>query len=653
MAPIMGSGWIMFAVTAVGYFALARYVVWLNDPFQAGAGFWPAAGLTAGLMLRSPTRCWPWLLAGIVVGELASNLVQGYPAVAIPWWVVGNAVEPLIGAVLVRRFASPSGALVPLRNLLGFLVFAVALGPLVGATIGSFGTVQASESLPWSEVWPRYVVGDALGVLVVAPIILTWRDMEFRQRRVEALLLAFGLAVAATAVFREWPQSLGLVAASFTLPFLMWGAVRFGTRGAAWSVFLLAEIANLANALGHGPFVDLASSPGDAVVALQVFLLVAASSAFALAALVEELSDHEDVERLIYALADTMPQLVWVANERADIRYWNRRRDAYHRPEGGEGAGWQELIHEDDLERTVSEWAAAVASDSAYEIEHRVRMADGTCRWHLTRAERLRAIGRTEWYGTSTDIHELKLAEEAKDEFIAVASHELRNPVAAVHGVAQQLRRALDHDRLTDERLADYTASLLSSSTYLARLTHELLDASRLQRGALPMHTEATALDALIEDVVASGDWPAGRIELNVERGLGQFWLDPDRARQVLTNLIDNGLKYSPAEARVVIRAATIADGTVVEVIDRGIGIPPDQHERVFTPFGRAENVGTIPGMGMGLYLAREIAERHQGHLNVLSAGSGHGTTMQLWLPNTIRVQATAEGDAPREDLVD
>ena len=108
MALIMGSGWIMFAVTAVGYFALARYVVWLNDPFQAGAGFWPAAGLTAGLMLRSPTRCWPWLLAGIVVGELASNLVQGYPAVAIPWWVVGNAVEPLIGAVLVRRFASPS-----------------------------------------------------------------------------------------------------------------------------------------------------------------------------------------------------------------------------------------------------------------------------------------------------------------------------------------------------------------------------------------------------------------------------------------------------------------------------------------------------------------------------------------------------------------
>ncbi len=638
----------LFAVTALGYFALARYVIWLNDPSQVGAGFWPAGGLTVGLLLRAPSRLWPWAIAGVVAGESASNLIQGYPHEGIPWWVAGNVLGPLIGAALVRRFASPSGALTPLRNLFAFIVFAVALGPLIGATVGSIGTVGFVQSRSWFDVWPKYVVGDALGVFVVAPVMLTYGRSVFRRRAGEALALLASLVLVSATVFQDWPHSLELISVSFTLPFLTWAAVRFGMKGAAWAVFLLAQIANLENALGNGPFADLATSRDDAVTALQIFLLVAASSTFVLAALVDELSDRERVDRLIRDLADAMPQLVWVVGDAGEIAYFNQRRDAYFQPADvgwGEGRGF---LHPDDRDQSQAEWRRALESGGVYQVEHRMRMADGSYRWHLSRAERLDAIGRLAWYGTSTDIHELKLAEQAKDQFIAIASHELRNPVAALHGTAQQLRRAHERDTLTPERLEAYTRSLVSSSSYLARLTHELMDVSRLQVGGLPAHPEPTDLEALIHGVASSGEWPAHRIRLELAEGLGEFMVDPARAHQLLSNLIDNGVKYSPESLPVVVRAGAVDGGIAIDVIDQGIGVPPGERERIFTPFGRAENVGTVPGLGMGLYLAREIAEQHRGRLEVVGDGEP-GTTIRFWLPADARAPRRATSTDPRD----
>src|SRR5690606_21683383 len=139
----------------------------------------------------TPTRRWAWALAGVAIAEVLVDVSRGYPTMAIPWWTAGNVLDPLVGAWLVRRFASPRGELLPLRNLLSFIALAVIVAPLVGASVGSVGTV-ANGDLGWSQVWPKYVVGDALGVLVVAPVLLTLREAPFRRGLVEWLAVGGG-----------------------------------------------------------------------------------------------------------------------------------------------------------------------------------------------------------------------------------------------------------------------------------------------------------------------------------------------------------------------------------------------------------------------------------------------------------------------------
>ena len=627
------AGPLLLVVTGLTYLALAQYVLWLNDPVQVGAGFWPAAGLTVAILLLTPYSLWPWILVGIALGESLGDLAHGYPLAATAWWTAGNMIEPLLGALLVRRFSSYRGELVPLGNLLAFIGLAVIVAPLIGATVGSVGTVT-SVGLTWAEVWPKYFVGDALGVLVVAPLFLTWREPAVRRRLMELVVAGGGLALTSLAMLRDSPGSLELVSPYFTIPFLTWAALRFGMRGSAWFVFILAQIANAETALGRGPFVGLAESDPEAVTMLQIFLLIAASSTFVLATLASELSDRGEVRGLLRAMADSMPQLVWVANDDGAVTYYNRRGDAYLVPAARDRAlEWTDAIHPEDRDGTEARWQEATRVGRVFESEHRIRMADGSYRWHLSRAEHVDALDGAQWYGTSTDIHELKLADEAKDEFIAIAAHELRNPVAALHGTAQQLDRAHERGTLTEERLSRYARALVLSTAYLARLTRDLTDVSRLQRGALPLHLEPTDVARLIEAVASGREWPAGRIHTRIEGNIGTVELDPTRVRQVLSNLLDNALKYSHDEEPVDIAVRRDGDGVLIVVTDRGIGLPADSLEQIFTPFGRAPNVGETSGLGMGLYVARELAERHNGTLRASSDGAGHGTSMQLWLP--------------------
>ena len=205
-------GPVLFLIIGLTYLLLAQMVLWVNDPVRLGAGFWPAGGVTTAALLALPTRRWGWVIAAVGLAEFGGDVAHGYPLAAAAWWTIGNVVGPVVGASLVRRFVHPRGRLVPLRNLVGFLALGALAGPLVGASLGSVGAVSA-VGLPVWQVWPKYVVGDALGVLVVAPALLTWR-MPRRLRRVgESLALVAGLAAVPALVFWNWDASLGRVAA--------------------------------------------------------------------------------------------------------------------------------------------------------------------------------------------------------------------------------------------------------------------------------------------------------------------------------------------------------------------------------------------------------------------------------------------------------
>lgn len=284
---------LLLALVALAYLALAQYVFVLNNPVQLGAGFWPASGLSVALLLLLPSRRWPWVLAGIALGEVGSDLLGGYPPGAIALWTIGNVVEPVVGAILVRRFSSPGGDLAPAIRLVGFLAFAVIVGPLVGGTIGSLGTILVLDS-PAAQVWPKYFVGDALGVLVIAPVLLTWAVPSPRRSSIEfAALLGTSLLVALVA-FRNWGGGWDLIFPYLTVPLFMWAALRFGLRGTAIVAVLVANIANWSTANGYGPFA-LAGGMDHGVTLLQVFLLISLTSSFMLASVARDLSHTKEV----------------------------------------------------------------------------------------------------------------------------------------------------------------------------------------------------------------------------------------------------------------------------------------------------------------------------------------------------------------------
>ncbi len=285
----------LLVIVAVLYLALAQASIWLNDPVQLGAAFWPAAGVSLGLLLLLDRRMWPWILGGVVVAEVAGDLVRGYAPGAIAFWAAGNVVEPLVGALLIRRFTSRNGSLTPLRALIGFLLGGVLVGPLVGATIGSMGTIVFLGLAP-ALVWPKYVVGDALGVLVVAPVLLTWDHPGATGSRLEAAVLAVTSAAATVLVFRNWDVVWDVTLPYLIVPFLVWAGLRFGVRGVALIALGIAMIANVATATGYGPFA-ITGGTQYAVTLLQVFLGIALTTGLVLASLASDLTDSRDMAR--------------------------------------------------------------------------------------------------------------------------------------------------------------------------------------------------------------------------------------------------------------------------------------------------------------------------------------------------------------------
>jgi diguanylate cyclase (GGDEF)-like protein len=298
-------GPLLFLIVAAGYLALAQFVIWLNDPASSGAIFWPAAGFSLGLLILLHPSRWGWVLAGVAIAELGGDLARDYPLDATLLWTAGNCIEPLIGAMLLRRWGNPAGSLVPLRQLRRFFVAAVVVGPIVGASIGWLGTVVAMGHVGAWDAWPRYVVADAIGVLVVAPLLLCWKEQRIARHVAETATLAVALLAVTFVVFDTWGDVWHSPLSYPIVPLLMWAALRYGCCGAVVAVFTITQIAICSTAVGAGPFAELGANSGDTVLMLQMFLVIVAVSTLVLAALVEDLVDRTVVETRLERQAST------------------------------------------------------------------------------------------------------------------------------------------------------------------------------------------------------------------------------------------------------------------------------------------------------------------------------------------------------------
>ncbi|MDE3112529.1 MAG: PAS domain-containing sensor histidine kinase [Chloroflexota bacterium] len=223
----------------------------------------------------------------------------------------------------------------------------------------------------------------------------------------------------------------------------------------------------------------------------------------------------------------------------------------------------------------------------------------------------------------------LEDALRLRDEFLSVAAHELKTPITSLRGFAELLLRDAADGR--HERLERGLRRIDEQSRKLGRLLTELLDVSRIHSGRLSIERVATDLVALAGDVVASLDVPDHIVEVVGPPTLVAE-VDSARMEQVLTNLIDNSVKYSRPGGRVSVRLAEETGRAVIVVEDEGPGVAPEDRERIFHPFVRATPRDAVSGMGLGLYISRQIVEQHGGTLRGEFPGTA-GTRMILTIP--------------------
>jgi signal transduction histidine kinase len=233
------------------------------------------------------------------------------------------------------------------------------------------------------------------------------------------------------------------------------------------------------------------------------------------------------------------------------------------------------------------------------------------------------------------EIAERKRAEALRDEFLSVAAHELKTPLTSLRGFAQLLIRQLDRDVVPDPvRMRQALSAIDQQSAKLARLVGQLLDVSRIDAGKLVLDRKVADMVGLVQDVVTDARVNTFRHDFVVRAPSAALALvDPLRLEQVMRNLVDNAIKYSPDGGPIEIEVSKDRiSGVRVSVTDRGLGVPRKARPHIFERFHQAHAEHRLGGMGLGLYISRQIAELHAGRLEAEFPRAG-GTRMVLTVP--------------------
>ncbi|HKP11032.1 MAG TPA: PAS domain-containing protein [Blastocatellia bacterium] len=361
-------------------------------------------------------------------------------------------------------------------------------------------------------------------------------------------------------------------------------------------------------------------------------------------------------------LADALPQLVWTARADGTVEYYNSRSREYSgiTPNLDSTWDWQPVVHDDDLEMTVEAWRAAVSAGSVYECEHRIRMADGSFRWHLSRAIPLKdeAGQIIKWFGTATDIHDLRESQQVlretnrrKDEFLAMLAHELRNPLAPIRNAAQVLKLIGPADANQQ-----WAREIIERQTqHLTRLVDDLLDVSRITQGKITLAREPLDLATVVQRAVEISRplIEARHHQLTVALAPEPLRVEGDSTRlvQVVGNLLNNAAKYTDEGGHIRVEAAREGQEAVIRVRDNGMGLPADLLPHVFDLFTQADRSldRSQGGLGIGLTLVRQLAELHGGRVEARSDGPAKGSEFILRLPAVATTDAARVAASPAE----
>ena len=344
-------------------------------------------------------------------------------------------------------------------------------------------------------------------------------------------------------------------------------------------------------------------------------------------------------------LADNIAQLAWMADPSGQVVWYNKRFFDYTGATLDQvaGRGWRTIHHPDHVERVAATMRRCFETGNTWEDTFPLRGRDGTYRWFLSRAIPIRDESGNvlRWFGTSTDVTVEREAADAlremdrrKDEFLAILAHELRNPLAPLHNGLEILQR---FDPASKQ--SAWARELMGRQvTHMTRLVDDLMDVSRVTRGMIELRREPIDARTVVERAIETSrpliERGGQTLIVDVEAGPLPLDGDPARLTQAVANLLNNAARYTPQGGRIEVEARRDgSDAMIVVVKDDGIGIAPDLLQRIFDMFAQGPQSRGQGGLGIGLTLARTLAQMHGGRVEVESAGIGHGSAFTVRLP--------------------
>lgn len=361
-----------------------------------------------------------------------------------------------------------------------------------------------------------------------------------------------------------------------------------------------------------------------------------------------EIAEHNETEVQFRILADSIPQLTWMANGKGSIYWYNQRWFQYTgtTPEESLGWGWTKCVHPEHVERVVKRIQHSWDTGESWEDTFPLRSKTGEWGWFLSRALPIRDNDDSiiRWFGTNTDITEVRKARQraeeanqAKSAFLANMSHEIRTPLGVVIGLAELL---VDESIPADER-ATFVEAITRNGRELATLIDDILDLSKIESGRIETERISISVRKILSEVLDALCAKAHKKGLTItthwEPNIPKLiQTDPTRLRQILRNIIGNAIKFTD-QGEVSIHIASQKEANenkkiVFTVKDTGIGLSEEAKERIFQSFGQADVSTTrkYGGSGLGLILSQRLAQALGGDVALTESAQGKGSTFVI-----------------------
>ena len=615
---------------------------------------WPPNSILLATLLLTPIRIWWLILLAAFPAHLAAQLQSGVPPTMILCWFISNSCEALIGAGCIRYFIDRPVRFDRLRNVGIFCLFAAFLGPFLSSFLdAAFVAANHWGQDNYWQVWRIRSTSNVLAALTLAPLIVTWGAQGIawpgkirRARLAEAGLLVLGLLSVSTILFYEKAPAADSTLLYLPLPFLLWAAVRFGSRGVSAAICTVAFLAIWSAGHGYGPFST--RSAAENALSIQMFLIVISVPLLFLAAVIEERGKADAAlrgrEERITLAAETANLAFWTINfERNESWMSGKGREIFNfgptRPLSREL--FLSRVHPEDRNRVAETIEDARAGSETFEVEYRLLRPDGETRWLIARGRYLRNdLGKvTELIGVAIDVTaqvkanlQLRLQREEMahlsrvalmGELTASLAHELNQPLTAIASNAAAgkrfLAQSLPDVPMFEELLNDVAADARRAGDIIHGIHHFVRKSEGTRRAVNLNEIILEVLRLLHSDLLGR----ATAVETQLAPNLPLVNADPVQLQQILLNLLMNSLEamqLTPAEKRgILITTKCEADSVVTSVRDHGPGLAKDEPNKVFTHF-----YSTKPsGMGMGLTIVRSIVESHGGELDVENTDEG------------------------------